>query len=123
MADTDIRIIEDRGQAVAFAGLKDACFDLLFVHPDHGGRGHARRLHDRLVAEARAAGTRMLTAHASHVSRPVFAHLGWQAGAAAEAARGGVMLGFTVMTLRLELPVQGVQGRTGGSSARPGSSQ
>ncbi|WP_108258634.1 GNAT family N-acetyltransferase [Mangrovicoccus ximenensis] len=107
----DIRILEKDGAAIGFAGMQDDCFDLLFVHPDHAGQGHARRLHDPLVAEARARGILRLTAHASHVSRPVFAHFGWQAGEEAEAERGGVLLGYTVMTL----------GLMGGSSARAGS--
>ncbi|WP_138469009.1 GNAT family N-acetyltransferase [Poseidonocella sp. HB161398] len=101
VSDVDLWILEEDGAPVGFAGLQGDNFDLLFVHPDHAGRGHSRLLHEALVAEARARGLTGLVAHASHVSRPVFARYGWQLEEEAEAERGGVKLGYAVMRLAL----------------------
>jgi GNAT superfamily N-acetyltransferase len=44
-------VIESRGEVVAFAvgNAKSGNIWALFVHPDHEGRGHGRRLHDVMV--------------------------------------------------------------------------
>ena len=45
-------VVESQGQVVAFAvgNARTENIWALFVHPDHEGRGHGRRLHDAMVS-------------------------------------------------------------------------
>jgi putative acetyltransferase len=55
----------------------DGLLDMLFVHPDAGGRGVARALVTRIIHEASAAGHQRLRVHASLTARPAFERLGF----------------------------------------------
>lgn len=66
------------GAVVGFTDLlPDGLVDMLFVHPDAGGRGVARALLTAVEDEARARGTTGLRTYASRRARPVFERLGW----------------------------------------------
>jgi putative acetyltransferase len=60
----------------------DGEVDMLFVHPDAGGRGVARVLLTQVLRHAVAAGHRRLVTHASLTSRPVFERFGFTVDAA-----------------------------------------
>lgn len=63
---------------VGFADFtSDGVVDMLFVHPDAGGRGVARALVDRVVSEARTAGHRSLRVHASRTAVPALRRFGF----------------------------------------------
>lgn len=66
------------GGVVGFADFRDdAVLDMLFVHPDFGGRGVGRLLIETVQREAAAAGHTSLTTYASRTARPVFERLGF----------------------------------------------
>ncbi|WP_309135384.1 GNAT family N-acetyltransferase [Cellulomonas sp.] len=66
------------GDVVGFTDLlPDGLVDMLFVHPDAGGRGVARALLTAVAAEARARGLRELRTFASRTAQPVFERLGF----------------------------------------------
>ena len=72
-------IAEDgAGIVQGFADLEaGGHLDFLYVDPDATGRGVARRLLERVEADARAAGMERLFAEASETARPVFERCGW----------------------------------------------
>lgn len=71
-------VAEIDGRVVGFSDLlPDGLVDMLFVHPDAGGRGVARALLTAVEDEARARGTTGLRTYASRRARPVFERLGW----------------------------------------------
>lgn len=71
-------VAEVDGRVVGFSDLlPDGLVDMLFVHPDVGGRGVARALLTAVEDEARARGLTGLRTHASRRARPVFERLGW----------------------------------------------
>src|SRR5215207_1111488 len=55
----------------------DGLLDMLFVHPDHSGRGLARLLVEKIQSEAAARGLTRLVTHASRTARPAFEALGF----------------------------------------------
>lgn len=65
------------GEIAGFAALDGAEVDQLYVGPDHGGTGVARRLLEAVEADARSSGLTELTAVASLRARPVFLRLGF----------------------------------------------
>lgn len=71
-------VAELDGAVVGFSDLTpDGELDMLFVHPDAGGRGIARQMVTAVVAEGRRRGLRSITTHASRAARPVFERLGF----------------------------------------------
>lgn len=60
-------------------GKDDGLLDMLFVHPDHGGRGVARALVGAVVQEARRRGLRRVHTRASITARPAFERFGFVA--------------------------------------------
>jgi len=67
------------GRVVGFSDfLDDGLLDMLFVHPDQGGRGIARLLVETVQQAAVRAGLTGLHTHASRTARPVFEHLGFR---------------------------------------------
>ena len=75
-AHTVVATIDDR--LVGFADFTDdGVLDMLFVHPDEGGRGIARRLVTRVQHAARRAGLRSLRTFASRSAQPAFTRLGF----------------------------------------------
>ncbi|MEU4155255.1 GNAT family N-acetyltransferase [Actinoplanes sp. NPDC026670] len=71
------------GVVVGFSDFTDeGLLDMLFVHPDAGGRGVARALVGRVLREAVAAGHRRLHVHASLTARPAFERFGFVVDAA-----------------------------------------
>lgn len=80
-AHTFVAIID--GKVVGFVDfLDDGLLDMLFVHPDAGRRGVARRLVDTVKHEARSAGLPTLHTHASRTARPAFEQVGFRVTAA-----------------------------------------
>ncbi|MEU4556969.1 GNAT family N-acetyltransferase [Actinoplanes sp. NPDC023936] len=66
------------GRVVGFSDLTgDGLLDMLFVHPDAGGRGVARALVNHILRAAAAAGHRRLYVHASLTARPAFERFGF----------------------------------------------
>lgn len=67
------------GRVVGFTDRDGAGhLDMLFVHPDAGGRGVARALVERVVASAEASGLERMTVHASLTARPVLLRMGFE---------------------------------------------
>ncbi|WP_345711908.1 GNAT family N-acetyltransferase [Kineococcus glutinatus] len=66
------------GAVVGFSDFTDdGLLDMLFVHPDAGGRGVARALVTHVLREAAAAGHHRLHVHASLTAWPAFERLGF----------------------------------------------
>ncbi len=66
------------GSVVGFSDFtKGGELDMLYVHPDAGGRGVARALVARVLREAAAAGHPRLQTHASVTARPAFERFGF----------------------------------------------
>lgn len=79
----------------------DGEVDMLFVHPDAGGRGVARALLTQVLREAAAAGHQRLVTHASLTSRPVFERFGFTVDAAQVVHKRGQELRNFDMSLLL----------------------
>ncbi|MCW2139676.1 Acetyltransferase, GNAT family [Actinoplanes cyaneus] len=66
------------GAVVGFGDFTgDGVLDMLFVHPDVGGRGVARALVTRILREAAADGHQGLRVHASRTAKPAFERFGF----------------------------------------------
>jgi len=71
-------VAEIGGIVAGFADFRDdGILDMVFVRPEYGGRGLARRLVDTVKREALAAGLTSLTTHASRTARPAFERFGF----------------------------------------------
>jgi putative acetyltransferase len=80
-AHTFVAVVD--GEVAGFTDfLDDGLLDMLFVHPDVGRRGVARRLVETVKQEARSAGLSTLRTHASRTARPAFERLGFRVSAA-----------------------------------------
>jgi putative acetyltransferase len=77
IAATDGFVAVCDGEVVGWAALDGSVVDQLYVRPDHGGRGVARRLYAEVEDHARAQGLTELTAVASLRAAPVFLALGF----------------------------------------------
>ena len=67
-----------RERVVGFSDLTDdGVLDMLFVHPDVGGRGMARMLVEAVLEEARRRGVSRVVTHASRTARAAFERLGF----------------------------------------------
>jgi putative acetyltransferase len=89
-AKTGTLVAELDGAVVGFTALEpDGHVDMLYVHPDHGGRGAARAMLEAVEARARAAGADRLFTEASLTARPVFERLGYVVLAAQTVERNG----------------------------------
>ncbi|MGV1835520.1 GNAT family N-acetyltransferase [Rhizobium rhizogenes] len=65
-------------QPVGFSDLKaDGCLDMMFVHPDHLGKGVASLLLKTVEAAARHQGHRRIFTEASLTARPFFERKGF----------------------------------------------
>lgn len=65
-------------QPVGFSDLKaDGCLDMMFVHPDHQGKGVASLLLKTVEAAARNRGHRRIFTEASLTARPFFERKGF----------------------------------------------
>ncbi|WP_168916550.1 GNAT family N-acetyltransferase [Microcella flavibacter] len=77
-------VAELDGRVVGFIDRDEHGYiDMLFVHPEAGGRGVARALVERVIASAEAAGLEWMTVHASLTARPVLLRLGFEPDPAA----------------------------------------
>lgn len=95
-------VAERDGAVVGFMTLKpDGCIDLAFVAPDAMGSGVAKRLYERILAEAAASGLRRLHTEASHLARPFFQRQGWSVVKRQTVERDGVALTNFVMATDL----------------------
>lgn len=66
------------GRVVGFSDLTaDGVLDMLYVHPDAGGRGVARALIETVLDEAREHGASRATRPSPHLPHPPFARLGF----------------------------------------------
>lgn len=96
------RVAEVHGRVAGFTDLDaDGHVDMLFVHPDHGGRGVASALLRDVAAAATEAGLAELTVEASLTARPVFERHGFGVVAEQSVPRGGERL--TNFRMRREL--------------------
>jgi putative acetyltransferase len=67
------------GRVVGFSDLvDDGLLDMLFVHPDFGGRGVARLLVGTVKREAARAGLPALRTRASRTAKPAFERFGFR---------------------------------------------
>ena len=65
-------------RVVGFSDLTDdGVLDMLFVHPDAGGRGVARMLVEAVLNEARRRGLTRVVTHASRTAWPAFERFGF----------------------------------------------
>jgi putative acetyltransferase len=72
-------VAEIDGAVAGFSDLKpDGLLDMMFVHPDHQGRGVARALLRQVEAAARAQGLARLFTDASITARPFFERHGFR---------------------------------------------
>jgi putative acetyltransferase len=58
--------------------MDDGLLDMLFVHPDAGGRGVARALVAAVISKARELGVSQIHTHASRTALPAFKRFGFQ---------------------------------------------
>lgn len=73
------------GRVVGFSDVTDdGLLDMLFVHPEVGGRGVARALVSTVIKTARTMGLSRLVTHASRTARPVFERFGFEVDRANE---------------------------------------
>lgn len=71
-------VAELDGRVVGFCDLADdGLLDMLFVHPDAGGRGVARALVTAVLDHARQVGVARVVTHASRAARPAFEKFGF----------------------------------------------
>ncbi|WP_213003796.1 GNAT family N-acetyltransferase [Winogradskya consettensis] len=82
--------------------IDDGLLDMLFVHPDAGGRGVARALVTRILREAAAAGHQGLYVHASLTAKPAFERFGFAVDATRMAEIRGQRLQNFDMSITLK---------------------
>lgn len=71
-------VAELDGVVMGFSDLTpDGELDMLFVHPDAGGRGIAHQLVSAVLDEGRQRGLRSISTRASRTARPTFEALGF----------------------------------------------
>ncbi|HEY3505417.1 MAG TPA: GNAT family N-acetyltransferase [Actinocatenispora sp.] len=76
-AHTFVATVEQR--VVGFSDVTDdGLLDMLFVHPDVGGRGTARALVGAVISKARELGLSRIHTHASRTARPAFERFGFE---------------------------------------------
>lgn len=79
------------GPVVGFTDLDDDGYiDMLFVDPDHGGRGVGGALLERVTALARTRGIPQLSVHASITAQPLFERAGFRLSAECRPVLDGV---------------------------------
>ncbi|WAB82145.1 GNAT family N-acetyltransferase [Microcella daejeonensis] len=104
-------VAELDGRVVGFTDRDEQGYiDMLFVHPEAGGRGVARALVERVIASAESAGLGRLTVHASLTARPVLLRMGFAPDPAAhdDAADGSrtvLIDGVAFTNFRLARPL------------------
>ncbi|TPW76657.1 GNAT family N-acetyltransferase [Schumannella soli] len=90
-SDTIVAIVG--GSVVGFTDVDDSGYiDMLFVHPDHGGRGVASALLAEVADRARARGAAELSSSVSVTARPFFAARGFEVITEQRPVRHGVEL-------------------------------
>lgn len=97
-------VVERRGSVVGFSDLlATGEVDMLYVHPDHEGRGVATALLEEVEYTARELSMPRLTAQVSVTALGVFARAGFVVCAPQLAERDGIMLTNYRMEKRLRL--------------------
>ena len=95
-------LAEAEGELLGFAALKDnKIIEMLYVAPDHAGKGVGKALVGVMELLARQRGAEMLTVDASEVACEFFAHLGYEKQARNTVMRAGEWLANTTMTKKL----------------------
>ena len=95
-------LAEAEGDLLGFAALKDnKIIDMLYVAPDHAGKGVGKALVGVMELLARQRGAEMLTVDASEVACEFFVHLGYEKQARNTVMRAGEWLANTTMTKNL----------------------
>jgi len=95
-------IVDARDRVVAYGDLeRDGHLDLLYCHPDHGGRGLASRLCDALEEQARAWKVPFLFVEASEAARPVFERRGYATEERRDFRVGGRIGGVAIHNYRM----------------------
>jgi putative acetyltransferase len=98
------------GQVVGWANLDGAEVEQLYVDPDHGGVGVARRLYETIEDLATAHGARRLTTVASLRAVPVLRRFGFTEVRRDDRSYNGRTYGVADMVKRLELKPAGDEG-------------
>lgn len=95
---------DETGTAIAFIDLEaDGHVDMLFVDPDHVGKGVASALYAELESRARAQGVARLYVEASELARPAFAHWGFTLLHRRDFTLNGVAISNYAMEKRLAI--------------------
>ncbi|GAB3406362.1 GNAT family N-acetyltransferase [Schumannella luteola] len=90
-SETIVAVVD--GRIAGFSDVDDSgCIDMMFVHPDHGGRGVASALLAEVADRARAGGAEELSSSVSVTARPFFAARGFEVLAEQRPVRHGVEL-------------------------------
>ena len=89
------------GEVVGWASLDGSEVDQLYVDPDHGGMGVARRLYAAIETLARTHGAAQLTAVASLRAIPVFRRFGFAEVRREDRAYDGYTYSVATMDKRL----------------------
>jgi len=88
---------------IGFSDLEpDGHLDMLFVHPDHQGRGAASLLLEKVEAEAREQGLKRIFTEASLTARPFFERRGFTVLARQTVEKRGQLLDNFRMAKALE---------------------
>lgn len=106
--------VDGAGRVLGFADLTaDGVLDMLFVHPEAGGRGASRLLVGAVLAEARRRGLPRVDVRASRSARPVLEALGFTVDGEDP---GNTVRGVVVPNTRMHAGLAG----SAGSPAPPG---
>lgn len=102
IADHTTTVAEVDGDVVGFATFAEPDeFDMLYVHPDHLGRGIGRRLATVVEQHARSRGVRELRVTASDCARLAFESFGFRHEQPHTATIGGQSFAVTRMSKSL----------------------
>lgn len=95
-------VAEDDGACRGLASLDGDVLGMLYVHPDHQGRGIARRLVEEVAAEARLRGILVLRVDASLNAVDAYKHWGFMDDGVREKVD---TVGVTYRVHRMHVPV------------------
>ena len=99
----DVIVAEDKAGPVGFMTLSPAGYiDLAYILPPARGRGVFDRMLHRIEADAKTAGLRRITTHASLMAEPAFSRHGYRIVQRETVIRDGQSLDRAKMSKRLE---------------------
>jgi putative acetyltransferase len=96
-------VAETDAGVIGFMSLDNSGYlDVAFVLPEAKGQGVADALYDSLLNQAKTAGFKALTVHASHLARRFFIKHGWQVEQTEQHPANGQVFERFVMSLNLQ---------------------